>query len=148
MRQLARQALNLLMLVVAVSVAGLNGYASALAACPMHEHGGAAHVHVAPDQVAIDHDAAASAHEHGSELPVLHSHAAADAATPDGDQPASGDGPCTHVHLHCCATFAVTATDCGLTMAVHDRTAVPVGEAHILLGQISSPLFRPPRASA
>jgi hypothetical protein len=148
MRHLARQALNVLMLVIAFSVSGMNGYASALAACPMHEHG-AAHVHATDSQNEIGNGAAPSVHDHGAEIAVQHVHAGSDAATPDGDQPASGDGPCTHVHLHCCATFAVAAADYGLMIAVHDRAAaVPVGEAHVLLGQISSPLFRPPRASA
>jgi hypothetical protein len=147
MRHLARQVLNVLLLVIALSVSGMNGYASALAACPMHEHGGA-HVHATDSQNEFGDSAGTSVHDHGVEIAVEHADASFDAAAPDGDQPASGDGPCTHIHLHCCATVALTAADYGLAMAAHDSSAVPVGEAHILLGQLSSPLFRPPCASA
>jgi hypothetical protein len=136
MRQLARQALTVFMLVIALSVASVNGYASALAACPMHEHGGSVHTHAAQADVASD-DTTANGHAPST-----------DTAGHPGDDPASGDSPCKHVQLHSCATFAVTAGDCELAILDHARTTVPVGEAHVLLGQISSPLFRPPRALA
>ncbi|WP_291152840.1 hypothetical protein [Hyphomicrobium sp.] len=130
------------MLVVALSVAGVNGYASALASCPMHEHGGAVHAHDANAN-----DGASTHADHASQdvASTDCADAGADTAGHSGDEPASGDGPCKHAHLHSCATFAVAAGDCGLSISAHARITVPVGEAHIPLGQLSSPLFRPPR---
>lgn len=147
MRQLARQILHVFMLVVALSVAGVNGYASALASCPMHEHGGAVHAHDAnANDGASTHADHASHDVPGQDVAGTDcADAGADAAGHSGDEPASGDAPCKHAHLHSCATFAVAAGDCGLSISAHARITVPVGEAHIPLGQLSSPLFRPPR---
>lgn len=141
MRQLARQVLNVFMMVVAISVAGLNGYASALAACPMHDHGSGTHDHQAASWTAdASHDGDA---QHGD------GHGAGDVAIgDDGPSAPPGEGSCNHVHLHCCATFAVEPAECGLKVAADTRASVPFADAHIPLGQLSSPLFRPPCAVA
>lgn len=132
MRQLARQILRLAVVAVALSAASLNGYASVLAAFDTHAHGAhAVHSHPAQNQ---DHD-----HEYGLD--------AGHAAMQDED-PASGDQPCKHVHMHCCSTVAVAATGYNLVVTDYASAIAPIADSHLPPGQLASPLFRPPRALA
>lgn len=140
MRQAVRKLLNFVILVVAFSAAGINGYASALAACHGHTPGG--------------HASVSGLHHHASV--VLDSHAdhgdegasdVTDATSPQ-DTPSSSDRLCTHGHVHCCASFAVTASDCTFALMDHVRTTPPIALAHIPAGQLATPLFRPPRLAA
>ena len=131
MRQSARQILRLFMVAVLLSAGGLNAHAAAMAAFDAHEHG---HHGL--------HDHAAD-HQHGAGLD-------ADPCGSQGcdDEPASTGKPCAHLHGHCCTAYAVPAADCILKLAHDARAAVPAAVSHIPHGQLSSPLFRPPRAIA
>lgn len=132
MRLLARQFLRLLVVAAAISVSGINSYAGVLAAFDVHEHGHHG-LHSHP------------AHDNGSARDVDH-------ATLDQDHdrqdPASSEQPCTHVHVHCCSTFAVAASECGLKSVTFAPAAIPFANSHIPPGQLAAPLFRPPRTSA
>ncbi len=134
MRQLARQVLRIVVVALALSASGLNGYAAVLAAFDAHAHG---------------HGHGAAAHEvahpgHGADPgPGLH----ADQPIEDQD-PASGDLPCKHVHMHCCSSVALAAADIGFTFLADAPTVLPVAAAHLPPGELAAPLFRPPRAAA
>ncbi len=117
------------MVAVALSASSLNGYAAVLAAFDTHAHGH----HGVHSHPVHDHD-----DEHG--LGVDH-------AMQDED-PASSDQSCKHVHMHCCTSVAVAAADYALTDTAYARAVVPIADSHLPPGQISSPLFRPPRAVA
>lgn len=149
----ARPLLHVLMLVVAFSVAGLNGYASALAC-----HAGASHAldtsRTHGPHGSASHDAGVSAERDAA---LSHAHANPDGHVgahgmnvpdADGDAPCKGDPGCKHVHVHCCATFAMAPAECGLVMASYARSRAPIADAHIPAGQLASPLFRPPRHTA
>jgi tryptophanyl-tRNA synthetase len=139
MRHLARHFLHVLLVAAAIGVSGANAYAGVLAAFDVHAHG--AHgVHSHPS-----HDDHGHNHGHGG---GQEDHAALDHDS-NGRNPASTDSqPCTHVHVHCCSSFAVQAADITLTVGIHVRTIVPVADSHIPHGELASPLFRPPRAIA
>lgn len=136
MRQSARYFLRLVMVAVAICASGLNGYAGVLAAFDVHAHGHHG-MHSHP------------AHDHGFPLDTAHATLGQDYQDEDhpDEDPASSEQPCTHVHAHCCSTFAVPAGDCGLKAAAFGRAAVPVAVTHSPPGQLVSSLFRPPRAS-
>lgn len=132
MRLLARQFLRLFVVAVALGASAINGYAGVLAAFDTHAHG--AHgLHSHP------------AHDHGSALDV--DNATFDHQDHDEQDPASGEQPCTHVHAHCCCTFAVPASECGLKAADFARAAVPFANAPVPHGALVSALFRPPRTA-
>jgi hypothetical protein len=52
------------------------------------------------------------------------------------------------MHVHCCGSFAVPAAECGLKLAALTRVPVLIADSLVPLGQLASPLFRPPRATA
>lgn len=131
MRHAVRHLLNLLILAVAFGAAGANGYASALAC---HDHAAGGHTHAAAPDGHGDHG------ESGA-FDVSD-------ATDTSDTPSSSDRPCTHAHVHCCASFAVAASDCTLALTDHVRATPPIALAHIPAGQLATPLFRPPRLAA
>ncbi len=143
MRQLARQVLRIVVVALALSASGLNGYASVLAAFDAHAHG---HGHGA-----VAHEMAHGSHGHAAHRghdvdPGLGLHA--DRAMQDED-PASGDLPCCkHVHMHCCSIIALAAVDIGFTLVADAPTVLPVAAAHLPPGELAAPLFRPPRAAA
>lgn len=140
MRPWARQALEVVVLVVALCVAGLNGYASALA-CHAHVLSDGIHTHGGDDS---DAGASSDAHHHHAAMEPSD----ADAGSQAADGPPPSDQPCKHVHVHCCATVAVPAGDCGLAEPPYARPHVAIADAHVPAGQLASPLFRPPRLSA
>lgn len=134
MRKLARQVLRIVVVALALSASGLNGYASVLAAFDAHAHGAhGPHIH------STLHD-----HDHGVD-PGAGPHA--DHGMQDED-PASGDLPCKHVHMHCCSIIALAAVDIGFTLVADAPTVLPVAAAHLPPGELAAPLFRPPRAAA
>jgi len=133
MRQLAGQVLRIVVVALALSASGLNGYAAVLAAFDAHAHG---HGHGA-----VAHEM--GHHDHGGDSgPGLH----ADRAMQDED-PASGDLPCKHVHMHCCSIVALAAVDIGFTLVADVPAVLPVAAAHLPPGELAAPLFRPPRAA-
>jgi hypothetical protein len=133
MRHLARQFLRLFLVVAAIGVSGVNGYAAVLSAFDIHAHGHhGAHSHPSHD-------------EHGVDL--HEDHAAIDQAQQDGDS-SSTDQPCGHVHVHCCSSVAVATGEWTLALAVYTRAIAPIARSHLPPGQLASPLFRPPRVIA
>lgn len=138
MRHLARQTLNVLMVAVLLAAGGLNGYGAALAAFDKHEHG----VHGLHDHAPHSH---AGDHDHGDTSDVANLNVAD--ATPSGGDPAADCGLCSHVHVHSCCVYAVPAADLGLKLGL-TRSAAPVAISHIPPGQLTTPLFRPPRVTA
>jgi hypothetical protein len=137
MRHLVRQFLRFIVVAAAIGISGVNAYAGVLAAFDTHAHGvHGVHSHPSHD----DHG-----HDHGD---GHQDHAALD-QDPNDRNPASNDNqPCTHVHVHCCSSFAVQAVDITLIVGTDARTIVPVADSHIPHGELASPLFRPPRAIA
>ncbi len=142
MRQLASQVLRFLIVAVALGASSMNGYASVMAAFDTHTHGPhGAHSHPSHDH-GQDHQTVQAGHG-------AHDQDQDNTCGPLGcEEPASNDQPCTHLHMHCCTTFAVQAGECGLRLAAYVPAAVPVAVSLIPHGQLSSPLFRPPRAAA
>jgi len=129
---LARQILRVVMVAVALSASSLSGYMGVLAAFDVHAHGHhGVHAH---DFAHHDHGVVAEADAQGQPQ--------------TGDEQGSANHVCAHMHVNCCGSFAVPAAECGLKLAERTRVAGPVADSHIPPGQIASPLFRPPRASA
>jgi hypothetical protein len=129
MRLLARQILRFVVVAVALGTASLSGYASVLTAFDTHAHGHhGTHSHPAHDQ---DHERSFDAGQ----------------AMQDED-PASDDQPCKHVHMHCCSSVAMAVADVDFTVATFAHVTAPVADSLLPLGQLSAPLYRPPRAFA
>lgn len=119
------------MVAVVLAAGSLNGYAGALAAFDVHEHGS----HGLHDHMA--------GHDHGDASDL------ADAAH-DQDRCCDGDPAaklCTQMHVHCCCAYAVPAADLVLKLA-DEHATVAAAVSHMPHGQLASPLFRPPRAIA
>ncbi len=134
MRHLARQFLRFFLVAVAVSASGLNGYAAVMAAFDTHVHG----PHALHEHPAYDHGVTAHADHTAPDGQLTLSCAAA------CDEQSS---PCEHMHAHACSSVAVTANECVVKFAHYARETVPVANSHLPHGQLSSPLFRPPRAA-
>jgi hypothetical protein len=132
MHALTRQFLRIFMVAVALSASSLSGYMGVLAAFDVHAHG--------------HHGVHSHAHDHGVFEQVAQDHH--DASQSDGDEQNSANHVCAHMHVSCCGSFAVPAAECSLKLAGVVRDPVPFADSHVPHGQIASPLFRPPRASA
>ena len=152
MRPTVRHALSVLIAAVAFAASALNGYASVLNAFDVHAHGPhGLHSHDLHDHGLHDHGLHdhwhEPAHDVGSDA---HDHLHAVAADQSQDHGNAGpdEQACKHVHAHCCAAFAVTVADGGVSVAVYSRAVLPVANSHLPPGQIASPLFRPPRLAA
>lgn len=129
----ARHILRVALVAVALCASSLSGYMGVLAAFDLHAHGPhGVHTH-------------ASVHQHDGDVPVVQS--VHDEDRSNSDEPGSIDHVCVHMHVHCCGSFAVPAADCGLKITVQARSAVPAAHVAIPLGQLTSPLLRPPRAA-
>lgn len=122
------------MVAVVFATGGLNG---ALACTDI----GAAHgdIHIA-------------AHEHGHDDHHAHDlDASAGDASSESGQMQSGlvdCDDCLHMHVHCCATSAMPASDYGLKLVFAHGMPLPEQGSLLPLGQLFYPLLRPPRAAA
>lgn len=140
------QILRCLMVAVAFFAGGVN----AAWACGDAPGLGADGVAAAHDEVrdTLHDDGRLSAH--AFEAHGIHAgHAAADHhAHHEGPSGLAGCDGCPHVHVHCCASTAMPAADCGLKLTVALGVPVPGADAPLPLGQLFYPLLRPPSAAA
>ncbi len=128
----ARHILRVALVAVAICASSLSGYMGVLAAFDVHSHGHhGAHSHL-------------PAHQHDADTFV----AQPDDERSNADESGSVNHVCAHMHVHCCGSFAVPTADCGLKVTVQVEAAAPAIRVAIPLGQLTSPLFRPPRAAA
>lgn len=124
MRQTARHFLRIFLVAVAFAGSGFSGYSAIQAAFDDHAHERHGfHSH-------------AMHHDHG-------------AAAPDHDEPGDlgdvGDHTsCEHMHVQCCGSIAVPASECGVKFGDQSRAKLRIAELYIPHGQLTSPLFRPP----
>lgn len=136
-----RQFLRFFMVAVALCASSLSGYSAVLEAFETHTHGlMGAHVHHANDGVSV------TAADHAG-----HDHADQTADSCEGvscEEPAKSASHCAYMHTHCCASLAVPAGDCGFKLGFVPGSIQPERASHLPLGQLATPLFRPPRASA
>lgn len=143
-----RQFLRIFMVAVAVCANGLGGYSAVLEAFESHAHGPVgAHAHHAHTGLQDGVESTSLEASHGTQDHEQDRVAAAC----DGvgcEEPKSAGHSCAYMHTHCCTTLAVQAGDCSLKLSHQALAVEPEREAHRPLGQLSTPLFRPPRASA
>lgn len=132
MHRSVRHILRIALVAVAICASSLSGYMGVLAAFDVHSHGPhGAHTH-------------ASVHQHDADVSVAQAAHAEDRSS--SDESGSANHVCAHMHVQCCGSFAVPAADCGLKVTIQARATGPAPHVAIPLGQLTSPLFRPPRA--
>lgn len=127
MRQTARHFLRIFMVAVAFAASGLSGYSAVQAAFDDHAH-----------------------ETHGLHSHAMHHDHGAAAADHDGPGEPGGvaDHTCEHMHVQCCSSIAVPASECGVKLGHQPRAKLRIAALHIPHGQLTSPLLRPPSATA
>jgi hypothetical protein len=134
-----RQVLGFLMVAVALCASSLHGYSTVLEAFGTHAHGSVgAHAHHAEG---MSFQVSHVAHDHG-----LTQDLAGPCEGASCEEPNTANH-CAYMHTHCCISLAIPAGDCILKLSYQSRTVEPERAAHLPLGELSNPLFRPPRAS-
>jgi hypothetical protein len=134
----ARHLIGIFMVAVALCASSLHGYSAVLEAFESHTHGptGSHAHHAGGASLEASHQAA---HDHDQDR--------ADACEGAGCEEPKSASHCAYMHTHCCTTLAVQAGDCSLKLSYQPAAVEPERASLLPLGQLSNPLFRPPRAS-